>query len=131
MPFRATAQAAGYDLCCTEDFQLVPFVPKAVGTGIKIKFNEKTYGQIAARSGRALKQSVMPIAGVLDIDYEKEIKVIMLNFGQNIAKFRAKERIAQLLIIRISHPTLTCAEDIEQLIAKSDKRRDGFGSTGI
>ncbi len=129
LPERATEGAAGYDLrSAEEDFDLVPGVPRAVATGLRMELPAGVEGQVRPRSGLALRHAVtVPNApGTIDPDYRGELKVPLLNLGPDPVRIRRGDRIAQLVIARFETPEV---EEVESL-AESARGEGGFGSTG-
>ncbi len=123
---------AGFDLCALESGWIRPGERILFKTGISMSIPNGLYGQIASRSGLALKQGIIALGGVIDAGYLADIGVILLNTQNgdesNTVKIEAGQRIAQLLI----KPVVT--EIQWQLVDKLDetKRGDGgFGSSDI
>jgi len=101
-PTRGSAFAAGYDIYAAKE-TVVPARGKAlVDTDISIALPAGTYGRIAPRSGLASKHSIDTGAGVIDADYRGPVKVLLFNFSDADFKIAVHERIAQLIIERVS-----------------------------
>ena len=79
LPKRGSELAAGYDLCAVESSVIHPGRRGVVSTGIAIRVPPGTYGRIAPRSGLAVKSGIQVGAGVVDMDYTGEIKVVLFN----------------------------------------------------
>jgi dUTP pyrophosphatase len=129
LPERATPGAAGYDLRSAEpDFDLVPGVPRAVSTGLRMELPDGVEGQVRPRSGLALRHAVtVPNApGTIDPDYRGELRVPLLNLGREAVRIRRGDRIAQLVFARFETPAVA---EVEAL-AESERGEGGFGSTG-
>lgn len=97
-----------------------------IHTGISMAIPEGYYGQIAPRSGLAVKHGLEILAGVIDADYRGEIMVAVLNSGTQPISFKHHDRVAQMLI-------LPCAMDIPELVDElpdTNRGDGGFGSTG-
>lgn len=130
-PTRGSSQAAGLDLCSVEQLFIWPGERKVVSTGLSIEIPPGFYGQIAPRSGLAVKSGIMTMAGVIDSDYRGEIKVVLYNSATRplLPKFEISpgDRIAQLILLA------TPAFPIEVVTELSDTVRadGGFGSTGV
>lgn len=129
LPKYQTVGSAGMDLCSTESVELAPMERKAVPTGVFIELPSGYEAQVRPRSGLALKFGVGMVnaPGTIDSDYRGEIKVILINWGQDVVRFEAGERVAQLVIAPY---TRVCWEESSEL---SDTQRGvgGFGSTGL
>lgn len=129
LPARATAHAAGYDVCSAEpDFVLAPGERRAVATGLAFELPEGMEMQVRPRSGLALKHGItLPNApGTIDPDYRGELKVIMQNGGSAPVTFARGERIAQLVFARFEAPVIEEA----QALGETARGAGGFGSTG-
>jgi dUTP pyrophosphatase len=75
----------------------------------------------------ALKFGIAVGAGVIDSDYRGEIKVLLINIGDDPYYVSPGDRIAQLLIQPIMRPTITEMD----LLPRTDRGKAGFGSTGL
>lgn len=129
LPSRATAHAAGYDVCTAEaDLVLQPGERRAVATGLAFELPPGMEMQVRPRSGLALKFGLtIPNApGTIDPDYRGELKVILQNGGAEPVRLARGERIAQLVFARFEAP------DLAEVAALGDTVRGagGFGSTG-
>ena len=86
-----------------------------------------TYGRVAPRSGLAYKKGIDVGAGVIDEDYRGEVGVILFNFGEEDFEVAPGDRIAQLILEKISMVGLKEVDDLDQ----TDRGAGGFGSTGV
>ena len=85
------------------------------------------YGRIAPRSGLAAKYAIDVGAGVIDGDFRGNIVVLLFNFGSETFKVKMHDRIAQLIIEKISY-----SEPQEVFSLDETVRGTGcFGSTGL
>lgn len=101
----------------------------AVGTGIRVAIPEGYEGQVRPRSGLALRQglSIPNAPGTIDADYRGEVKVILINLGQEPILIRKGDRIAQLVICPIVRAELVVSEKLPETV----RGDGGFGSTGV
>ena len=97
-----------------------------VPTGLAAEIPPGFYGRVAPRSGLAVKHGIDVLAGVIDADYRGELKVPLINLGQQTVSFDAGERIAQLIIV----PVVQAQFEIVDEFVASDRGEGGFGSTG-
>ena len=79
-----------------------------VDTDISIAVPAGTYGRVAPRSGLASKHSIDVGAGVIDADYRGPLKVLLFNFSEVDFKVEEGERVAQLIVERVSNDLLAC-----------------------
>lgn len=118
---------AGMDLRALEAVLLAPGVPRAVPTGIAIELPSGYEAQVRPRSGLALKHAItLPNSpATIDPGYRGEIRVILLNLGQQDYRIEKGDRIAQLVIARYEP-----VEWEEGDLGDSVRGSGGFGSSG-
>ncbi len=104
VPFRATFDSAGYDLCALEQVIVPPGIPTSINTGIIISFPDGYYGQISSRSGLFFHHGVFTYEGIIDRDYCSELKVVLYNCNNEPYLVQQGEPIAQLLFVKVAHP---------------------------
>lgn len=125
-PTRGSKFAAGYDLYSSEDITLQRNSRGLVSTGIALSIPVGYYGRVASRSSIASTKSVDVGAGVIDADYRGEVKVLLINNGNSAQSFAKGERIAQLILEKITTPDVVVVENLDD----TDRGVGGFGSTG-
>jgi dUTP pyrophosphatase len=125
-PEYASGGAAGADLCASESVLISPGERAAVPTDIHIEIPEGHVGLIWPRSGLALSQGIDTLAGVVDSDYRGEVRVVLINHGDEALLIKARDRVAQLLIQKVEHARFVRSDDLEG----SERGSGGFGSTG-
>lgn len=74
----------------------------------------------------AWKNSIDVGAGVIDSDYRGNVGVILFNFSDEPFKVNIKDRIAQLIVEKISTPQVVQVDEIPETV----RGEGGFGSTG-
>ena len=130
LPKYMSLDAAGMDLyaCLDEDVLLEKGKIKLIPTGIKIALPSGYEAQIRPRSGLALKHgiSLVNTPGTIDADYRGEIKVIMINFGEEDFSIKHGERIAQMVINKIEQVDFELTDTLD----KTTRGSGGFGHTG-
>jgi dUTP pyrophosphatase len=99
-----------------------------IPTGLKIEVPVGYEGQVRTRSGLAASRGVAVLnsPGTIDADYRGEVKVILINLGEDPVTIERGDRIAQLVIAPVAHVTI--AEVIE--VGETTRGDGGFGSTG-
>lgn len=131
LPQYATSQSAGVDLMAAleSDITLSPGERCLVPTGISIALPEGYEAQIRPRSGLALKNgiTVLNSPGTIDADYRGEIKVIMINLGQENLIISHGMRIAQMIISPVTFVKFELSDNLEETM----RGEGGFGSTGL
>jgi dUTP pyrophosphatase len=132
LPAYETSGAAGMDLraAVAEDEPLVlrPGARVAVPTGLAIALPPGHEAQVRPRSGLALRNGVAPLnsPGTVDADYRGEMKVILINLGEEDFVIRRGDRIAQLVIAPVSQATWRELDSLDE----TTRGVGGFGSTG-
>jgi len=131
LPKYMSAQAAGLDLfaAVVEDVVLKKGEIKLVPTGLKIALPDSYEAQIRPRSGLAFKHgiSLVNTPGTIDADYRGEIKIIMINFGEEDFTIKRGDRIAQMVINRIEQINWELTDTLEETM----RGAGGFGHTGL
>ena len=134
LPRQATSEATGYDLFSDQDIVMRVGDVKAIGTGLKFDMTmlqPQIDVQIRSRSGLALNKQVFVLnsPGTIDHDYQGEIKVILMNFGDEPFTISKGDRIAQMVFGLKTDVLLAFSDRFpEDTTTRGD---GGFGSTGI
>ena len=122
--------AAALDLYADESIFLKPGRHEIISTGIAIHLNDKySVCKIYPRSGLGFKHGIVLRngTGIIDSDYQGEIKVCLVNNGDTAYTINFGDRIAQMVIQPI------CRVDfglVTEFTNTTDRGVDGFGSTG-
>lgn len=135
LPFYATSGSAGMDLMAalTTPVSLKPGERTLIPCGISLAIPQGYEAQIRPRSGLAFKQgvTVLNTPGTIDSDYRGEIKVILINLGQETVTIERGMRIAQMIIAPYTQASLKEVSEFEETSLDNARREDGFGSTGL
>jgi dUTP pyrophosphatase len=130
LPRYMTAQSAGMDLCAAikEDRVVSKGELTLIPTGFAIALPEGFEAQIRPRSGLAIKHGIGLInsPGTIDADYRGEIKIAVINLGQEPYTFRRGDRIAQMVIKQVHVARLEVVEELDE----TRRNTGGFGHTG-
>ena len=130
LPRRMSEWAAGFDLhaAVAEPVVLAPGERKLIPTGFAMAMPKELEAQIRPRSGLAFKHGITCLnsPGTIDADYRGEVKVLLVNLGQEAFAIERGERIAQMVFQTVPQVSL---EEVDEL---SDTLRGegGFGHTG-
>lgn len=119
---------AGYDLYYSGITEVVlkPHDRYGFETGIAMEIPNEYYGSIRDRSGKAYKDGLHVLAGVIDPSYRGEIKVVLLNTNNDREVIvKPGDKIAQLIFERyhVAHFEIGDLSDTE-------RGEKGFGSSG-
>ena len=130
LPRRQTAAAAGYDIVASneEPITLQPGGRGLIPTGLVLALPPGVEAQIRPRSGLALNHGVtlLNTPGTIDPDYRGELKIIVINLGQEPFTVKKGDRIAQMVLGRLIAADLVEAEELPA----TDRGPGGFGHTG-
>jgi dUTP pyrophosphatase len=131
LPGYSTVGAAGLDLRACVDAPLViePGATHLVRTGIAIHIGDPGYAaMILPRSGLGHKHGIVlgNLVGLIDSDYQGQLKVSCWNRGAATYSLQPLERLAQLVIV----PVVQAEFDVVADFAASERSDGGFGSTG-
>ncbi len=129
-PFYATDLSAGMDLHASneEEVLLRPLQRALVPTGLFIELPEGYEAQIRPRSGLAFRHgiTVLNSPGTIDADYRGEIKVLLINLGNEPYIITKGERIAQMVVAAHERVEWQTA----QALSATERGAGGFGHTG-
>ncbi|EGZ45345.1 dUTP diphosphatase [Neisseria wadsworthii] len=131
LPAYATPGSAGLDLraCLDEAVELAPGDTFLVPTGLAVYLNNPAYAAVLLpRSGLGHKHGIVlgNLVGLIDSDYQGELKVSVWNRGKEVFTIEPMERIAQMVIV----PVVQAAFKVVDEFAASERGEGGFGSTG-
>nr|WP_179218774.1 dUTP diphosphatase [Saccharibacillus sp. O23] len=130
LPRKMTELAAGYDLqaAVLEPLVLQPMQRALVPTGLAIAMPGGLEAQIRPRSGLAFKHGITCLnsPGTIDADYRGEIKVLLINLGQEPFTIARGERIAQMVFQEVPEIELAPVEELSETV----RGAGGFGHTG-
>ena len=130
LPTYQSTGASGFDVRAQLDKPLTlkkgerALIPTALSFEIPLGFEI----QARPRSGWAAKQglTVLNTPGTIDADYRGEVKVILVNLGQEDVIIQDQDRCAQLVIA----PVFQAQFELVKELGETDRGAGGFGSTG-
>ena len=126
MPTRAHPWDAGLDLFSMEDGYVGCNSHRTFNTGTHIQIHEGCVGYIKSRSGLMVNHGITT-DGTIDAHYTGSIRVCLFNNSDVLHhRFRAGDKIAQLVILPCVLPPLELVDSLEE----TDRGDNGFGSTG-
>ena len=131
LPQYETAGAAGMDIRAYLDDPVTinPGERALVPTGLFMEIPEGYEVQIRARSGLAIKKGIGLVNGIgtIDSDYRGEVKVPLINWGQEPFTVSNGERIAQMVAATYIKAEIEPAEELSE----TERGAGGFGHTGV
>ena len=132
LPAYETAGAAGMDLraAVPDDapLSLAPGARALVPTGLIVEIPQGFEGQVRPRSGLAFKHGItcLNTPGTIDCDYRGELKVLLVNLGDEVFAITRGLRVAQLVIA----PVTQAKVELRDAVSETVRGAGGFGSTG-
>lgn len=127
LPEYAHPGDAGMDVFAFENLALEPGERGMVRTGVAMKVPEGYVGLVWDKSGRAVKEGLTTMAGVIDSGYRGEVQIVILNTSTEAITIEAGQKVAQILI----QPVICgMIQEVSQLDDTS-RGDNGFGSTGV
>lgn len=130
LPRKMSELASGFDLyaAVTEPMVLEPGKRALVPTGLALAMPAGLEAQIRPRSGLAYKHGItcLNTPGTIDADYRGEIKVLLINLGEEAFAIDRGERIAQMVFQIVPEVDLI---EVQQL-SETVRGAGGFGHTG-
>lgn len=131
VPTYATSGSSGMDLTALLDkpVTLKPMERQLIPTGIFLEIPKGYEGQVRARSGLAIKHGIGLVnsIGTIDSDYRGELKIPVINFGNEEFVINDGDRIAQLVISKYETVNIEVVDDL----AETERGSGGFGHSGI
>ncbi len=129
LPCYATDAASGFDIRAQleEDVIIEPGDRALVPTGLSFEVPDGWELQARPRSGWALREgvSLLNSPGTIDADYRGEVKVLLINHGNEMVRVQDQMRICQMVLARADR-----AMFVEAALSSSARGTGGFGSTG-
>jgi dUTP pyrophosphatase len=131
LPEYATKDSAGMDLraALLEPQLLAPGACSLIATGIAMYLQDPTKAaMILPRSGLGHKHGIVlgNLTGLIDADYQGELKISCWNRSDIAYEIQPGERLAQLVIVPIVRANWILVDDFQQ----TDRGDGGFGHTG-
>ena len=132
LPKQQSAGAAGVDLLAALDVsgpvRLAPGTRATIPCGFAIALPEGYEAQVRSRSGLASKYgvSVLNSPGTIDADYRGEVRVVLVNLGEDTFEIRRGDRIAQMVVAPVSAVGFVVKDSLDE----TERSSGGHGSTG-
>lgn len=128
-PVRGHFQDAGMDLRTPEDVVIRAHDSAVIHTKCHIDLPVGFFGKLESKSGLHVKHDIVCLGGTIDSGYTGEIVVKLYNMGPNLYKFKAGDKIVQLIIQPCVLEEWNKVDSLEEF-ADSERGTGGFGSTG-
>ena len=130
-PSYATEGSAGIDLraCIDAPLVLAPGATELIASGIAVDMRDATMAALVLpRSGLGHKHGIVlgNLVGLIDSDYQGEIKVSCWNRGSETFSIAPGERIAQLVFVPVNQVQF----NVVDAFAPTARGEGGFGHSG-
>jgi dUTP pyrophosphatase len=131
LPAYASDGASGMDIraCVEGPVTLNPGEIRLIPTGLAFSIPSGYEAQIRPRSGLALNHGIGMVnsPGTIDSDYRGEVGIILINWGKDPFVVRRGDRIAQMVISRVTRAEISVTSDLDA----THRGTGGFGHSGI
>ena len=130
-PSYATPGSAGLDLvaCIDSSVSLEPGDCQLINSGMAVHIKDPSIAAVLLpRSGLGHKNGIVlgNLTGLIDSDYQGEIKMSIWNRSSKIFEVNPGDRIAQMVFIPIIRPEFELVDDF----IASERAEGGFGHSG-
>lgn len=130
LPRYMSEHASGMDICAAveEDIILRPGERNLIPTGFSVAVPPGFEVQVRPRSGLAVKHGIgiVNAPGTIDADYRGEIRIILINLGEEPFTIKRGMRIAQMVIQKVPVCRLIEVDELDE----TTRNTGGFGHTG-
>ncbi len=131
LPVYETEFASGIDVRAqleNGEITLKPGERQLIPTGLSFEIPKGYEIQARPRSGWAIKQGISLVnsPGTIDADYRGEVKIILINLGQEDVVIEENHRVAQLVLC----PVVQAEFQLNENLSETARGEGGFGSTG-
>lgn len=131
LPVYQTEGAAGFDFLAAVEgpVEILPGKRAMISTGLKFAVPQGCELQVRPRSGLAAKNgvTVLNTPGTIDSDYRGEVKIILINLGDEPFVVERGMRIAQGILA----PYYKAEFCVIDALDETERGSGGFGHTGV
>jgi dUTP pyrophosphatase len=131
LPLKMSKGASGYDVhaAVAEPVTIAPGERALIPAGFALSMPNGLEAQIRPRSGLAYKHGITTLntPGTIDADYRGEVKVLLINLGQDPFVVARGERIAQMVFQTVPDIDLLEVRELD----RTERGAGGFGHTGV
>lgn len=110
-----------------DEKEIPPLGRALIPTGFALAVPDGYEAQVRPRSGLALRSglTILNSPGTIDADYRDEVKILVINLGEQPIRIKHGERIAQLVVAPVTRVEWQEVDELD-----STNRTGGFGHTG-
>ena len=113
IPTKESLIAATHDLYAQATKKFPAKEQATIGTGIAIGLPPDSFERIAPRSGLGAKYPSRINAGVIDVDYTGEVKIILVNLGDQDYQVQKGDKIAHLIVERSMNEEIVLVKELD------------------
>lgn len=117
---------AGYDMYCTKDMWVIPFMVRKVPVNMMCEIPKLHYGLVTSRSGQTL-EGIVIVPGVIDSTYRGVINALVTRIGLLPRKIKKGTRISQLII----QPFTEMKWEKTDKLSETARGNSSFGKSGL
>lgn len=117
---------AAFDLYTAEKTSVAPNERKSIPVGIQMEIPKGYAGLIWDKSGLSHNNGIKTLGGVIDAIFRGEVRVGVINLGNEPYVFEKNQKVAQMIIQKVEEVEI---EEVEKL-TETDRGDKGWGSTG-
>lgn len=128
-PIRGHFEDAGMDLRTPENIVMPPHSAAVIRTKTHVEIPVGYFGKLESKSGLHIKHDVVCLGGTIDCGFTGEIVVKLYNMGPNLYKFKAGDKIVQMIIQPCVLEEWQRMDSLDEF-EDSERQEGGFGSTG-
>ena len=126
IPYKATPDAAAYDLYAAEETNVLPKSNAIVSLDLRWVIPKGFFGKIFSCSGLFLNHSITVEGGVIDSGYRGIVKVLLFNHSHDVFSVQVGQRIAQIVFLEKFDVKFEMVQSAGHL-DKSVRNKEGFG----
>lgn len=128
-PVRHYNGDCGYDLSVIDSLTIPPHSYANIPHNIVVALPPGTWGMLVGRSSSFVQKGLMVVTGIIDNGYRGELSVMVYNTKPEPVTVEMYERIAQLIVMPLSTPSVMMETDKNKLPDSDGRGVAGFGST--
>lgn len=127
-PQRGTGLSSGLDVFTPIDFDIPAHGSEMISLDLRFEIPEGWDLAVYNKSGVSTKKGLSKGAELIDADYRGSVHIHLFNHTDILARFKAGEKVAQLVMREV---WLGDIEEVDEISLETDRGAGGFGSTGV
>lgn len=127
-PQRGTRLSSGLDVFTPIDFEIPAREFEMISLDLRFEIPEGWDLAVYNKSGVSTKKGLSKGAELIDADYRGSVHIHLFNHTDTLARFKAGDKVAQLVMREV---WLGDIEEVEEISLDTERAAGGFGSTGV